>query len=72
MKELGQYHKTLISALQPLDGITRTPWWATDKFARICMETGKPVAMLTIQDLLKAWSDVGDAAEHHPKYRRET
>lgn len=72
MKDIGPYHKTLIDALLPLDGITQTPWWATDQFARILMETGKPVAMLTVQDLLKAWADVGDAAENHPKYRRES
>ena len=67
----GQYHLTLIQALEPLDGLTEAPWWATDQFARLCMETGKPVAMLTVGDLLSAWKQVGDAAENHPKYRRE-
>ena len=63
----GGYHKTLIGALSAIDAITESPWWATDQLARICHDTGKPVAMLTLEDLQRAWAQVG-SPEAHPEY----
>jgi hypothetical protein len=51
---VAAYENTLLHALHQVSLVPGMAQWATAEMARYCVATGKPVAELTISDLLKA------------------